>query len=192
MPGPVANSATVKAYELLKRADGPLTVRELAEQFPTTGFGSASMRAYREWADEHDESTSALLAQIGDAWPKATRQTAMEWWIYHRVLKVGSKTLTRSFHFRSATGRGAGRNFDYRDSLWLPDRPPKVRIKVWVEQATTVDWTPELEADLKQGAAAGIEYLAKLDEHRAKRGRRTKTDDLLDLAERAIRARQTR
>jgi hypothetical protein len=177
----------VEVYKILTAAGRPLTVREIAEQVPRVGFASTAMRLYREWHDEHDPNMSALLANIGDNWPKETIQAAIEWWVYYRVIRSPG---TNSYRKNFKSGFRTAHHGAYADSTWAPDSPPSVRVVTYREAATTVDWTPELETALARGHTAGMEFLAGLTEYRTKsKHTAAEVRALLDLAERAIRAR---
>jgi hypothetical protein len=175
--GRPASSELVQVYRILVEAGQPLTVPQIAERFPKTGFVSSAMQQYAKHKAKADPT---WLEGKTERWSNAAQAEAMNWWV--------RQVVTHGLHIKILNMQakpGAGRMGTY-----LPGRAPKVRRKVWVESVTLVDWSPELETELTRGHSAGMEFIAQLDGYRRKSKPSAATKALLDLAERAIRAQQ--
>jgi hypothetical protein len=175
--GRAARSELVLVYKILHKAGRPLTVPEIAELCPRTGYLSEAMNRYRE----HKERTDPTwLSGRGDRWPADCEREAMVWWVRgivkygltHRILECKTKPV--------------GRNVKTEGS-YVPGRPPMVSVKVYREHKTLVPWTPELETGLSRGHVAGMEFLRLLRDYRDGHKRiPADLDKMLGEAERAI------
>ena len=175
--GPSTSSELVQVYRILSEAEQPLTVPQIAERFPRPGFISAAMQKY---AKHQAKAQPAWLDGKSERWSDAAQAEAMTWWIRE---VVSNGIHSRIFTTKAKPGRS-------REGTYLPARPPKVRRRIWEEKWIDVDWSPELETELTRGHAAGMEFIAQLDDYRRKSKPSAATKALLALAERAIRAHQ--
>ncbi|HEY7487575.1 MAG TPA: hypothetical protein VH912_24180 [Streptosporangiaceae bacterium] len=179
--GRAASSEIVKIYQILRDAGEPMTVPEIAERFPRTGYVSQAMQDYAKHKAEVDPT---WLEGKTERWSDAAQDEAFVWWV-RKVVRLGAHI--RILNVRAKPVQNAhGRT---REGTYSPGRAPKVRRRVWVEKTVLVDWTPDLETELNRGHAAGMQFLSRLAEYRTgQRHKAADTKELLDLAERAIRA----
>jgi hypothetical protein len=181
-PGRSTSSELVQVYRILVDAGEPLTVPQIVERFPRTGFVSAAMQ---EYAKHKAGADPTWLEGKGDRWSNAAQAEAMIWWV-RKIVRLACQTKILNVTSKS-TQNAAGR---VREGTYEPGKPPKVQRRVWVEKTAVVDWSPELETELTRGHSAGMEFIAQLDGYRRKSKPSAATKALLDLAERAIRAQQ--
>ena len=180
--GRAASSELVQVYRILVEAGEPLTVPQIAERFPRTGFVAAAMQQYAKHKAEVDPT---WLEGKSERWSATAQTEALIWWVRQVV------DVARMNKYLVNTSKGAaGPGGRYREGTYEPGKPPKVLRKVWKESATLVDWSPELETELTRGHSAGMEFIAQLDDYRRKSKPSAATKALLALAERAIRAHQ--
>jgi hypothetical protein len=186
-----ASSKLVEVYKILFKAGEPLTVPQIAEQMPRTGYLSAAMTGYRE----HKERTDPTwLEGKGATWSRSAQNEAMTWWV-RKIVASGIRDKIFNTNSRSATGRGQdnlGRIT--QEGTYSPGKPPKTYRPPTPGECKCrpmlVDWSPELEEELTGGHSAGMQFLSQLDESRRGKLTMAQAKALLDLAERAIRKRQ--
>jgi hypothetical protein len=177
----VTSSEAVEVYKILHAAQQPLTVPQVAERMPKTGYESAAMNAYRE---HKQVSEPSWLEGRSERWGPIARKEAMVWWV-RKIIRSGVNTKIFAVDAKPIQNM-SGR---IREGTYKPGRVPKIRRVVWVEQATTVDWTPELSEDLNRGHVAGMEFTKRYTDYRCDGKKHTKAEAeaLLELADRAIR-----
>src|SRR5262245_17384253 len=125
--GAAASSELVAVYGILLKAGKPLTVPEIAEQMPRTGFASEAMRQYTRHKEQNDPT---WLEGKGGRWSPTAMNEAMEWWV-RKIVSDG--VHTKKFKVKAIPGRGRG------DGTYEPGVAPKVRRMRWVEQPTLVE-----------------------------------------------------
>lgn len=185
--GRAASSELVKIYEILHKAGKPLTVPEIAELMPKTGYMSAALNAWREHNEARaragDVAAKAWLETMPDRPGPAMQKAAMIWWV-RKTVSTGR--MNKYFVNTSSNPKNTR-----VEGVYLPGKVPYVSRKVWEERTTLVEWSAELSEQLNRGHAAGIEFTAKLNDYRLHAKRiPAEIKELLDLAERAIRPHQ--
>jgi hypothetical protein len=179
--GKGAKAENVEVYKILKAASEPLTVPQIADRMPKTGYESAAMNAYREHKQAVDPT---WLEGKTERWSSTARREAMVWWVRKIV-----RSLVHSKNLKVNERPVVNQNTVVREGAYLPGMAPKVRRIVWVEEATLIDWTPELSESLNRGHVAGMEFTKRYTDYRCDGKKHTKAEAeaLLELADRAIR-----
>lgn len=179
--GSAASSEVVEVYKILVEAGEPLTVPQIAERMPRTGYVSAAMQKYRE----HKEKTDPTWLDGKSAtWSKPAQDEAFMWWV-RAVVRSGvhyKKFIVNAKPVQNMYGT-------VKEGTYLPGTAPMVRHHVWVETVTLAPWSPELQTELVGGQVAGMQFLNQLDEFErlGKKPKATEMASLLKLAEQAIR-----
>ena len=181
-----ASSELVEVYKILTKAGEPLTIPQIAERMPKTGYASAAMQAYKTHLKEKQPGVWTALESLS-RWPEETQHEAMVWWIRQivrlgcqkEILKVTAKPVQNMYG-------------TVREGTYAAGRPPKVLRTVWVEKTNElVDWSPDEETALNEGHTAGMEFMRRLEEVRGGKTRLTQRErEMYELAEKAIRPRQ--
>ena len=184
--GKETRSELREVYKILHLAGKPLTVPEIAERMPKTGWLAAAMNAYRE----HLEATLPSVVQVrSGTWTAQQQREAMEWWV-RKVVSSGVRD--KIINANVAPQRG-GHGGGSSGGTYVPGpKPPHIRVIRYVEKPENVEYSPELDEQLSRGHVAGMEYIKRYDEMTCDNKKHTIAEwkALAELGNRAIRSHQ--
>ena len=186
-----ASRTTVNIWDVLVRSENPLTVEEIAAELSRRGLRDntdAVMFHKQEMAAKLDPAAAKAFEAL---WANESPPTDFleEAWLAYVThwLRAGPDTKA----FLVTTGDGV----DPRSAKAVKrysanrERPPMVYRWFITSESRLVPYDPEQRDQANQGHTAGIEFLRRLAEIDSKRKVPADVRELLDLAEKAIRAR---
>jgi hypothetical protein len=186
--GEEANRTLVNIWDVLARAEKPMTIEEIADALSARGLrdNSDALILYK-----HAHSTHGELDGLwnNEAPPREIMDVAWSEWVARWVHSgIDSKAFTvETDPGVSLKSRSAVRRYSANR-----DKPPMVYVPHVTIDRHLVPYDPERRDQANQGHTAGIEFLRRLADLDVKRKRAPVPDDvreLLEMAEKAIRAR---
>ena len=189
--GEEASRTTVNIWDVLARSESPLTVEEIAAELSRRGLRDntdAVMFHKQQMAAKLDPAAAkAFEALWGNESPPA--DFLEEAWLSYVAHWLHAGPDTKAFLVTTdeqAGSRGAKAVKRYSANR---QRPPMVYRWFVTSERRLVPYDPEQRDEANQGHTAGIEFLRRHAELDSKRRLSPEVRELLDLAERAIRAR---
>jgi hypothetical protein len=186
--GVEANRTLVNIWDVLARAEKPMTIEEIADALSDRGLrdNSDALILYKQAHSTHGE-LDALWNN--EAPPREIMDVAWVEWV---AKWVDSGRINKTFIATSDPGVSLKSRYAIRRYSANRDNPPMVYEWQVSTERHLVPYDPEKRDQANQGHTAGIDFLRGLADLDLKRKRDRVPDDvkkLLEKAEQAIRAR---
>ena len=186
-----ASRTAVNIWDVVVRSENPLTVEEIAAELSRRGLRDntdAVMFHKQEMAAKLDPAAAKAFEAL---WANESPPTDFleEAWLAYVMHWLRAGPDTKAFLVTTEDGidpRSAKAVKRYSANR---ERPPMVYRWFITSERRLVPYDPEQRDQANQGHTAGIEFLRRLAEVDSKRKVPADVRELLDLAEKAIRAR---